>query len=244
MICQHRRRLVKNALMLKPLLFVIILCFTVGSFAQPETLTNADVVDMAGSGLSLEIVLRKIRTSNTKFDVSASGLIGLKKANIPDDVITAMIDRQEILPPNEKSGSVPAYSESGTTPNTFVSTPDAPPGKKDLLATAKTIAFEQSSIQPSRQALEKEMLKRPEFKSLNLTIMRYKDSADLYVEIGFVHGSLITHRYTYRIYDRRSGAVLAAGETTSWGSLAENLARNIAKSLAAIQSDNGQTHKR
>ena len=186
-------------------------------FAQSDALTNADIIEMTKSGLSPEIVLRKIRTSNTKFDVSAAGLIGLKKANLTDDVITAIIDRQEILPPNEKPGSVPAYSESGTTPNSFTSTPNAPPEKKDVLATAKTIAFEKSSLQPSRQALEKEMLKRPEFAKLNLTITRYKDSADLYVEIGFVHGSLITHRYVYRINDRRSGSVLAAGETTSWG---------------------------
>ncbi len=221
--------------MLKLILTIFIVSFAaMTSFTQPETLTNADVVEMATAGLSPEIVLRKIRTSNTKFDVSAAGLIGLKKANIADNVITAMIDRQEILPPNEKPGNVPAYSESRSTPNTFTSTPDAPPAKKDLLATAKTIAFQKSSIQPSQQALEKEMIKRPEFKSLNLTITRYKDSADLYVEIGFVHGSLITHRYAFRIYDRRSGAVLAAGETTSWGSLAENLARNIAKSLSAV----------
>jgi len=48
--------------------------------------------------------------------------------------------------------------------------------------------------------------------------------------------SLVTHRYVFRIYDRRTGAVIAAGETTSWGSLAENLARHIAKSLTAIKS--------
>ncbi len=226
----------RRKLMYKPLLFIIIICVAIGVFAQSETLTNGDIVEMTKVGLSTEVVLRKIRTSNTKFDVSAAGLIGLKKASIADDVITAMIDRQELLPANEKPGSVPAYSESGSTPNTFTSTPDAPPAKKDVLATAKTIAFEKSSLQPSRQALEKELMKRPEFKSLNLTITRYKDSADLYVEIGFVHGSLITHRYIYRIYDRRSGAVIGAGETTSWGSLAENLARNIAKSLAAVHN--------
>lgn len=222
--------------MLKPVIFIIVLIFAISTPAQNETLTNTDIVEMMRAGLSTEIVLRKVRTSNTKFDVSANGLIGLKKASIADDVITAMIDRQEILPPNEKPGSTPAYSESGITPNTFASPPTAAVDKQDVLASAKTIAFEKSSLQPSRQALEKEMLKREEFKALNLTITRYKDTADLYVEIGFVHGSLITHRYVYRIYDRRGGAVIAAGETTSWGSLAENLARHIAKSLAAIRS--------
>ncbi|HUR99745.1 MAG TPA: hypothetical protein VMZ26_16885, partial [Pyrinomonadaceae bacterium] len=60
--------------------------------------------------------------------------------------------------------------------------------------------------------------------------------ADIFVDIGFVSGSLLTHRYVYRIYDRRSGAVISAGETTSWGSLAENLARHIAKSLTAARA--------
>ena len=77
-------------------------------------------------------------------------------------------------------------------------------------------------------------MKRADWKQLNLTLERYKEKADLYVEIGFVPMSLITHRYVYRIYDRRSGEVLAAGETTSWGSLAENLAKHICKSLVSI----------
>jgi hypothetical protein len=105
-----------------------------------------------------------------------------------------------------------------------------------MMTSAKTIAFGKSSLQPSRQALEKELLKRKDFQQLHLTIERYKDSADLFVDIGFVSGSWITHRYVYRVYDRRSGAVVAAGETTSWGSLAENLARHIAKSLIAARA--------
>ena len=76
---------------------------------------------------------------------------------------------------------------------------------------------------------------------LNLTIQRYKNSADLFVDIGFVSGSVLTHRYVYRVYDRRSGAVITAGETTSWGSLAENLARHIAKSLVAARTGKIQT---
>jgi hypothetical protein len=88
-----------------------------------------------------------------------------------------------------------------------------------------------AAIQPSISALEKELLKRPDWRSLNLTIVRYKSAADLAVEIEFVHGSVLSHRYTYRIFDRRSGAVIAAGETTSWGSLAENLARHISNRL-------------
>jgi hypothetical protein len=201
---------------------------------QSETLTNSEIVEMVRAGLSQEVVLRKIGTANSKFDVSAAALIELKKAQVPDEVISAMIDRQEILPPNSNVDKTPAYSESGTLPNAFT-TPNGPAlGKKELIATAKTIALVKSSAHPSRQALEKELMKRPEFIQRGLTLTRYKDTADLYVEIGYVSLSWITHRYVYRIYDRRSGTVLAAGETTSWGSLAENLAKNIAKSLGSI----------
>ena len=107
---------------------------------------------------------------------------------------------------------------------------------KEAVTGAKTIAFGKSSLQPSRQALEKELLRRKDFQQLNLTILRYKEAADLFVDIGFVAGSWITHRYVYRVYDRRTGVVITAGETTSWGSLAENLARHIAKSLVAARA--------
>ena len=100
---------------------------------------------------------------------------------------------------------------------------------------ARTIAFKKSSAHPSRQNLEKALLKNKDFKQLNLTILRYKEEADIFVEMGFVSGSWLTHRYVYRIFDRRSGAVLAAGETTSWGSLADNLARHIGRSLVQLR---------
>ena len=78
-------------------------------------------------------------------------------------------------------------------------------------------------------------MKRKDFRQLNLTIQRYKETADLFVDIGFVSGSWVTHRYVYRVYDRKTGSVITAGETTSWGSLAENLARHITKRLVAAK---------
>jgi len=104
----------------------------------------------------------------------------------------------------------------------------------DALRSAKTVHIEKSTLNPSRQALEKELLKRKDWQKLNLNIVRYKEGADLRVEIGFVPLSLITHRYVFRIDDNRSGTVIAAGETTSWGSLAKNLARNICRKLNGV----------
>ena len=196
--------------------------------AQNEKLDNRIVIEMSKAGLSAELIVRKISTSQNAFDVSANGLIDLKKSGVDDVVIGAMIEHTENVSSQSPAStdSPKGFSESGAPP---AASPNS------IMMSAKTIAFGKSSLQPSRQALEKELMKRKDFQQLNLTIQRYKETADLYVDIGFVFGSLITHRYVYRVYDRRSGAVIAAGETTSWGSLAENLARHIAKSLTALR---------
>jgi len=213
---------------------LLVAALAIAAAAQTETLTNAEIIAMTRAGVPADIVIRKIRISNARFDVSANGLIELKSANVADEVISEMIDRQNDTLSVTRSSVSTAFSDSDQQPNSARSAVPLPGTKREALLAAKTIAIVKSSIQPSRQALEKELLKRPDFQKLNLTIERYRDSADLYVEIGYVSLSWLTHRYVYRIYDRRSGAILAAGETTSWGSLAENLARHIAKSLNAI----------
>lgn len=223
-------------------LLIFILLFSFAASAQTEALTNSQIIEMSKAGLASEIILKKIENSRIDFDVSTNALIELKKSGVANEIISAMLEKAEAnrkysdvaVSSNSTSDTIPAQIKPAvgqTQPANKIQPP------KDALLSARTIALEKSSLQPSRQALEKELLKRQDFQSLNLTIERYKESADLYVEIGYVSLSWITHRYVYRIYDRRSGAVLAAGETTSWGSLAENLARHISKSLTQIASD-------
>lgn len=233
---------------------ILTLFFTAAVFAQQaELLNNVLVIEMSRAGLAPDIILRKISTSDISFDITAAGLVELKKAGVDDSVIAFMMDRcqQKALACGAATPASHAVSVTANkvreVPGTSLSEdpatrPAAPVrSKRESLATAKTIALEKSSLQPSRQALEKELMKRKDFQALDLSILRYKEQADLFVEIGFVSGSWITHRYVYRIYDRRSGAVIAAGETTSWGSLAENLARHIAKSLTAIRDGKSGT---
>ncbi|MGC2235290.1 MAG: hypothetical protein WA584_03965 [Pyrinomonadaceae bacterium] len=220
---------------------IFILLFSFAAFAQTETLTNLQIVEMSKAGLAAEIVLKKIESSRVDFNVSTGALIELKKSGVADEIISAMLEKAEANKKYSASSNTASYSDSTGVKIPLETKPDGqiqPSGKilspKEALFSAKTIALEKSSLQPSRQALEKELMKRKDWQALNLTIERYKESADLYVEIGYVSLSWITHRYVYRVYDRRSGAVLAAGETTSWGSLAENLARHISKSLNQI----------
>lgn len=213
------------------LFFIFVFAFAV--FAQTETLTNSEIILMTKAGLSQELIIRKIKDLNGKYETTTQALIDLKKAGVSDEVIALMMDNKSAnhQPTTENTQG---YSDSDANLVEVKSDAHIVLEPKEALLSAKTIAIEKSTLNPSRQALEKELLKRQDWQKLNLNIVRYKEGADLFIEIGFVPLSLITHRYVFRVYDNQSGTVIAAGETTSWGSLAENLARNISKSLTAV----------
>lgn len=208
----------------------LLLCVSVAN-AQSEILTNAEIIRLVEAGLSPQFIVKKLNQAEPRFDLSTAAVIDLKKRGLPEEVILAMMERQAGAGP---VGTGPGYSDSVPAVDVADTQPPTLKSAKEMLSLARTIALVKSSAQPSRQALEKELMKRQDFLATKLTITRYKDKADLYVEIGYVSLSWLTHRYVYRIFDRRTGTVMAAGETTSWGSLAENLARHISKSLVHI----------
>lgn len=216
---------------------IFLLCFLllgtsgfVSAQGGLEILTNEDVVLMTKAGLNKTLIIRKVKESKNNFDVTAQSLVALKNAGVEDEVIAAIMDGNSLV--NKKTtGDV--KTQTAPEPDNQSSKPNVKPviSATEALRAAKTIAIVKSSLHPSRQALEKELLRRKEWQALNLNIVRYKESADLYIEIGFVPLSLITHRYVFRVYDNRSGTVIVAGQTTSWGSLAGNMAKEIIKKL-------------
>lgn len=60
--------------------------------AQDETMTNGEVISLVKAGLNTQIIINKIRTSKTAFDLSTDGLIALKKAEVSDEIVTAMLE--------------------------------------------------------------------------------------------------------------------------------------------------------
>lgn len=74
---------------------VLVLAFCLfavsNSFAQEETMTNAEVINLAKAGLNPTIIVNKIGTSKTDFDLSTDSLIELKKAGVTDAVVNAML---------------------------------------------------------------------------------------------------------------------------------------------------------
>lgn len=82
---------------LRHLFFVMLVgafCFgaSLSVFAQNETMTNTEVISLVKAGLSPTIIINKIRTSKTDFDLSTDGLIALKQAGVSDDVVGAMLE--------------------------------------------------------------------------------------------------------------------------------------------------------
>jgi hypothetical protein len=60
--------------------------------AQDEVMTNDEVISLTKAGLAGSVIIGKIRTSKSNFDMSTDALIKLKQSGVPDDVVTAMLE--------------------------------------------------------------------------------------------------------------------------------------------------------
>jgi hypothetical protein len=81
-----------NLLLVCLLVFSIILVGGTNAFAQDETMTNEEVISLAKAGLNETLIINKIKTSKSSFDLSTDNLIKLKQAGISDNVVTAMLE--------------------------------------------------------------------------------------------------------------------------------------------------------
>lgn len=57
--------------------------------AQANAVTNFDLVQMSGAGLSDELIISTIQSRGGRFDLSPNGLIGLKQSGVSDRVVLA-----------------------------------------------------------------------------------------------------------------------------------------------------------
>jgi hypothetical protein len=98
------------------------LCATHASAqAKAEVLTNKMIIEMNKAGLDKEIIITKIAASECKFDLSTNALITLKNQKIPNEVITAMMNKAETKQPVAASKT---DSSKKKTPAAPVAAPD------------------------------------------------------------------------------------------------------------------------
>jgi hypothetical protein len=72
-------------------------------------MTNADVVKLTAAGMSEDVIIKSINTNEANFDTSTDALIALKKANVSQKVIDAMMSKTA---PEATSGGAAAASAS------------------------------------------------------------------------------------------------------------------------------------
>jgi hypothetical protein len=84
------------------ILINLSLCTQVLSNQQsnPEILTNDTIIMMTAGGLGASVIVNKIKTSKTNFNLSTSELLRLKQARVADEVINAMMQASPSTSPN------------------------------------------------------------------------------------------------------------------------------------------------
>lgn len=107
------------------ILSIVLVLFAAASVtvpAQDEVMTNDEVIALTKAGLAGSVIIGKIRTSKSDFDMSTDALIKLKQSGVGDDVVGAMLEAK-----NGKAVSG-AY---GTPPAAAASDPNDPMAKKN-----------------------------------------------------------------------------------------------------------------
>jgi hypothetical protein len=95
------------------------------AIAQEEVMTNDEVISLTKAGLANSIVIGKIRTSKTSFDMSTDALIKLKTAGVGDDVVGAMLEAKS----GKSISSAPAANTNGSAAVGALGDPNDPMAK-------------------------------------------------------------------------------------------------------------------
>ncbi len=98
------------------LVTAVLLTASSNIFAQDEVLTNDEVISLAKAGLNSSIIVNKIRTSKSNFDLSTDALIKLKQAGVNDEIVTAMLEAKSGKSMQTASASN-SNSKTGSDPN-------------------------------------------------------------------------------------------------------------------------------
>lgn len=83
---------------------------------QPDVVTNQTVFDMVNAKLPTDVIITKIQTSKTSFDLSTDALIKLNQNSVPSDVVKAMMQKSSTPAPASTAVAEPTDPND---PNTW-----------------------------------------------------------------------------------------------------------------------------
>jgi len=73
------------------MILILALGTMLAAQAAPQALTNDDIISMFKGGLGESTIITAIQSQDTNFDISAKGLLQLKKAAVPPKIMDAVI---------------------------------------------------------------------------------------------------------------------------------------------------------
>lgn len=80
------------------------------------TMRNQDIIDLYASGVSRDIITKKIQYSETSFNLSTDDIVALKMAKVPDQLVKVMMvpkrAQQQSTNPNLIAGVLPPHPET------------------------------------------------------------------------------------------------------------------------------------
>jgi hypothetical protein len=94
-----------------------------------KPLTNDDVVAMFKGGLGESTVISAIQSQDTNFDISATGLLQLKKSGVPAKIMDAVINAAG----KHKTAEDAAAAAKAAAPPAPITTPQVAPGQPSVL---------------------------------------------------------------------------------------------------------------
>jgi|SRR6185369_1917317 len=96
------------------IIFLLLMSTSIVSNAQhPDTLTNEKIIKLYKAGFSKDILKSKIQTSPASYDVSIDGMLDMKKAGVPDEIINLLIANPNSVTDNSSA----ATSSTSFPPN-------------------------------------------------------------------------------------------------------------------------------
>ena len=85
-------RLILNLFLVASMLLAIAAAVSAQPAGVEAPMTNEEVIMLTQAGLSPSIIIGKIRSGKTDFNLSTDSLIKLKQANVSDDIVAAMLE--------------------------------------------------------------------------------------------------------------------------------------------------------
>ena len=186
------------------LVMILLLC-TRGLAQTPssQALTNDDIVKMVKAQLSTNIILTTIESANVDFDVSPSGLVGLKAAGVEDRIIEAM---QARIRTRDTGRSTDATSRTAPEKSELLAASKDP---DVILRTFKTMYVRaERAVYFKTDQMKAALGRNKDFMAMKISLVDDPAVADVVLEVSYQ----FAWDYPFTVKHQNTSVILVSGK--------------------------------